>query len=129
MYTLPNGLKVFNATPHSIRFWMEGWADPVEVPVDTVIDATPTEIPVGSFNTGYAHTDGDVWLVRVGFSGNDTGLQIIEEAKAAGAHVIVGSIIAAQAYPGDVVAMVPAPGYGRVPPDQRRMSPLKFTTF
>ena len=42
---------------------------------------------------------------------------------------IVGSIIAAQAYPGDVVGMTPAPGYERVAPNEKRMSLDKFTVF
>lgn len=42
---------------------------------------------------------------------------------------IVGSIIAAQAYPGEVVAMTPAPGYERVAPAEKRMNPHKFTIF
>lgn len=41
----------------------------------------------------------------------------------------VGSIIAAQAYPGQVVAMTPAPGFERVPPAEKLMSCEKFTTF
>jgi hypothetical protein len=44
-------------------------------------------------------------------------------------NVVVGSIIAAQAYPGLVVAMTPAPGYERKPPTEKRMRPDKFTVF
>ena len=43
--------------------------------------------------------------------------------------MVVGSIIAAQAYPGLVVAMVPAPGYERRPPAEKRMRPDKFTIY
>ncbi|GAH77449.1 unnamed protein product, partial [marine sediment metagenome] len=43
--------------------------------------------------------------------------------------IIIGSIISAQAYPGEVFAMTPAPGFERVPPDQKRMNPFKFTMF
>jgi hypothetical protein len=39
MKTLPNGLTVFNATPHSIRFWDQTWEAPVEVEPDEVINA------------------------------------------------------------------------------------------
>jgi len=42
--------------------------------------------------------------------------------------LLIGSIIAAQSYPG-VLAMVPAPGYERVPPAEKRMRPDKFTIF
>ena len=43
--------------------------------------------------------------------------------------LIVGSLIAAQAYPGRVVAMVALPGFERMPPDQKRMNPRKFTVY
>ncbi len=43
--------------------------------------------------------------------------------------IIVGSIIAAQAFPGRVLAMVHAPGFERVPPAEKRMRDDKFTTF
>lgn len=42
---------------------------------------------------------------------------------------VVGSIIAAQAYPGRVVAMTPVPGFERVSPAEKRMRCDKFTTF
>ena len=43
--------------------------------------------------------------------------------------IIIGSIIAAQAFPGRVLAMVPAPGFERVPPAEKRMRDDKFTVF
>lgn len=43
--------------------------------------------------------------------------------------VIVGSIIAAQAYPGKVVGLCPVPGYERVAPSEKRMRCDKFTIF
>lgn len=45
------------------------------------------------------------------------------------ADIVVGSIIAAQAYPGDVCAMIPAEGFERVPPEQKKMRPDKFTIY
>ena len=41
--------------------------------------------------------------------------------------IIVGSIIAAQAYPGRALALVPVPGFERVPPAEKRMRDDKFT--
>ena len=68
--------------------------------------------------------------MRTKFTGNDEGRAIIAAMKAANPDaVIVGSIIAAQAYPGEVVAMTPLPGYERVAPAEKRMNPHKFTTF
>ena len=98
--------KIWNATPHVITFWLPGWDEPVEVAPDEVINAIPIE-------TAWAQ-DGMIDLVNTRFIGNDAGREVIRRARAAGAEIIVGSIIAAQAYPGEVYAMVPAPGYERV---------------
>lgn len=129
MVVLPNGLKVFNATPHPITFWREDWASVVEVPVDTIISASSKEEPAGCYQAFAAPDWESVWFFRTTFAGNDDGRAIIAAAKADGAEVIIGSITAAQAYPGDVVAMVPCVGYERVPPNEKRMRPDKFTIF
>lgn len=120
MKKLPNGLVIFNATPHTIRFWQEGWDEPVEVEPDEVINATIEEEIVA---------EGDYTLVQTVFKPTQRGFEVHAEAKASGADLVVGSIIAAQAYPGLVVAMTPAPGFERVPPAQKRMNPGKFTVF
>ena len=119
---LPNGVEIFNSTPHAIRFWMAGWNEPVEIESHGVISATPTEKVV--------HESDGVQYVRTDFVGNDEGKATIEQVQRENpAAIIIGSIIAAQAYPGDVVGMTPAPGYERVPPAEKRMDPNKFTTF
>jgi len=43
--------------------------------------------------------------------------------------IILGSIIAAQAFPGKVYAMIPLPGYERVPPHDKKMWGDKFSVF
>ena len=43
--------------------------------------------------------------------------------------ILVGSIIAAQAYPERVYGMVPVSGYERVPPDEKIVRSDKFTVF
>lgn len=127
MKSLPNGVSVFNATPHSIRFWSDGWPEPVEVEPDKLINAHPIEEEAGVIKP--ANSSMVIRLVRTRFVGDAEGEEIALRAQAEGADVVVGSIIAAQAYPGLVVAMVPAEGYERVPPDQKRMRPDKFTVF
>ena len=129
MQTLPNGLRVFNGTPHPITFWREDWPTPVSVPTDAKIDAVPQEQPVDCFVPYEGEDSENIWRVRTVFVANEEGREIIRQAKEAGAEVIVGSIIAAQAYPGKVCAMIPAPGYERVPPQEKRMRPDKFTIF
>lgn len=114
-----NDLNIFNATPHSITFLHND--EVIVVEPDERVDAHPIEVGVGAI--------GAATLVRTEFVGTDEGRIVIERAKTAGADVIIGSIIAAQAYPGDVLAMVPAPGFERVPPAEKRMRVDKFTTF
>lgn len=121
MKELPNGVRVFNATPHVIRFWDPSWEWPVEVEPDVVVNATPVETLV--------ETWGMVEFVRTDFVCDEDGHDTISRAFDEGADVVVGSIIAAQAYPGRVVAMTPAPGYERVAPSEKRMRPDKFTIF
>ena len=128
MQTLPNGVRVFNATPHDITFWCEDWADVVVVAPDTVINASPTEQPVSCMPVGNADWE-NVWFVKTVFLPNDMGFATIAHAHEMGADVIIGSIIAAQAYPGKVVAMIPCVGFERVAPAEKRMQPDKFTVF
>ena len=127
MLTLPNGVKVFNGTPHVIRFYHPEWSEPVEMEPDEVISATIEEEPVIP-DLAYGHLAGAVEFVHTSYVGNDEARAIVAKAMR-DADVVVGSIIAAQAYPGDVVAMVPAEGYERVPPAEKRMRTDKFTIF
>lgn len=118
-----NGVAVVNTTPHPITF--QDGADVVTVPAsqELLLNAVPAEQAV------------DDLLVRTSFSGGSEGMQIIDAIQGtpmpegARRRLIVGSIIAAQAYPGLVVAMTPAPGYERVAPADKRMSVKKFTTY
>ena len=147
MFTLPNGVVVFNATPHPITFQCPACAgrEPgtscrvcqdtgvLIAPVDKIINATVSETVAKIILQSGIELDGtDVpvfTLVTPSFERNDEGRAVIAGAKYDGAHLVVGSIIAAQAYPGQVVAMVPALGFERVPPDQKRMRTDKFTVF
>ena len=119
------GAVVVNTTPHAIRFQdLDGSI--VEVPADPsmLLNAKAVEEAVADD------------LVTTRFVGTDEGRALIGRIQAEagveypGAKVrIVGSIIAAQAYPGRVVGMTPAPGFERVAPAEKRMRPDKFTVF
>ncbi len=126
MKELPNGLTIFNATPHSIRFWREDWDDVIIVDSDVIISASPLEIPVISMVGLNQPNYENIWVVRTKFQPNKAGWDTIENSNA---DVIIGSIIAAQAYPGKIFAMIPCKGFERVPPAEKRMRPDKFTTF
>jgi hypothetical protein len=116
-----DGVVFYNATPHCITLQAkDGSLHTISAGIP--VNARPVEIAAG---TG----PGDIEFVRTEFRGAEDGRRVIDLAQAAGAQVIIGSIIAAQAYPGLVVAMVPAPGFERVAPAEKRMRADKFTTF
>lgn len=130
MKTLPNGLTVFNASPHVIRFWREDWAEPVEIEPDEVVSAKPCEEVASPIVAQEKQTRlANVTFVTTVFERTDEGENVVVRAYQNDADLVVGSIIAAQAYSGLVVAMTPAPGYERVPPAEKRMNPDKFTVF
>jgi hypothetical protein len=102
------------------------WADGEEFAVPAsgiLVNAKVFETDAGS------HPSGAV-LVRTSFEVSEADSAKLTEIEAAhpGA-VVLGSIIAAQAFPGRVLALTPAPGFERVPPSEKKMRADKFTTF
>lgn len=116
-------MKIVNTTPHPINFREEDGTE-FEVPVSGVlINATPVEEVIGVHPSGAE-------IVKVKFASSPEAMAQIErlEQENPGA-VIVGSMIAAQAFPGRVFAMVACPGYERRPPAEKRMNPRRFASF
>ncbi|OQA07952.1 MAG: hypothetical protein BWY65_01683 [Firmicutes bacterium ADurb.Bin373] len=115
--------KIINTTPHVVRF-QNAAGDVYEIePPGVLINARPVEEPAGVHPSG-------VELVRTRFvadSASEEALTKLEQENPGA--IIVGSIIAAQAFPGRVFAMTPAPGFERVPPAEKRMRDDKFTVF
>lgn len=127
--TFSNGVKVINTTPHPLTF-LDG-EDVVTVPTSGIqIDGKAVESDAGLHEHAACY-EGIVTLVKTEFVGYPQGFALLKEMNdVLGDEVLfIGSIIAAQAYPGAVLAMVPAPGFERVPPAEKRMSCSKFTTF
>lgn len=117
------GKIILNVTPHPVRFQnSDGDVYTVE-PCGVLVNARPVEEAAGTHPSGAA-------LVRTRFEADPASEEALArlEQENPGA-VIVGSIIAAQAFPGRVFAMVPVPGFERVPPAEKRMRDDKFTTF
>lgn len=121
-----NRVVVVNTTPHPITIQdMNG--NLLSVPTSELLNAKPVEVPYG---------EGGLF-VTTEFIGSPEGEQLIsdihtefvETQDSNDTLVIVGSIIAAQAYPGQVAGMVPVPGFERVAPDQKRMRCDKFTMY
>ena len=121
--TFGNNVAIINTTPHSVTI-QDTDGTPITVPSSVILNAKVEEKQVSDL------------FVKTVFVPTEEGKEIISEIKNAfksqigtGTLVIVGSMIAAQAYPEDVVAMTPVPGYERVKPEEKRMRCDKFTTF
>jgi len=121
--TFGNNVAIINTTPHSVTIQNTD-GTPITVPSSVVLNAKAEEKQVSDL------------FVKTVFVPMEEGKEIISEIKKAfesqigtGTLVIVGSMIAAQAYPEDVVAMTPVPNYERVKPAEKRMRCDKFTTF
>ena len=97
---LPNGVEVYNATPHRLVFYEQTWLNEVVVPGEEILTAYARNVVIGHI--------GEVELVKLTFQPMEEGLELIERIKRRHPKaLIVGSIIAAQAYRGDVVSPVP----------------------
>ena len=124
VHKLPSGISVVNTTPHEITFFEEGNEDNKEVvpPCGVSVSAQISETVVAEV--------GKVTFVTTRFKADAEMREILQKVKNLYPDVVViGSIIAAQAFPGLVVAMVAAPGFERVAPSEKRMLQNKFTTF
>ena len=123
-HTFTNDVTIVNTTPHPITFWDEGDEALVTIPSDSdyVINAKVEEAVVNK---------GGIELVTPKFIPCEEGYSIINRIhKECGKEVIIiGSILAAQSYPGLVYGMVPCIGYERVAPAEKRMRCDKFTTY
>lgn len=114
--------KVVNCTPHKIIFRFPDGEDITIEPSGMTTDAYANE--------EIMETEGMMVFVKTVFIPSEKGKKEIAEIRTKMPNtIIIGSIISAQAYPGEVFAMTPAPGFERVPPDQKRMNPFKFTMF
>jgi len=113
------GVEFINTTPHPINFLSEETGKEYQVePCGVILSATPEEKDF-QFSP--------VKLVKTIFKPSQEGLEFLKTIPQG--VVVVGSIIAAQAYPEQVVAMTPAKGFERVPPAEKRMNLFKFTVF
>jgi len=119
-HVFTNGVCIVNTTPHEITF--QDHDQIISIPnCGTIINAKVVETIVSAGIPTFVKTD---------FIGDSTGEEaIISIRNQFPDAIIVGSIIAAQAFPGKVFAMTPISGFERVAPAEKRMNPSKFTTF
>ena len=118
-------ILMVNTTPHPVNIQdKDGNVQVVPNNSEWIINAATSEAQVSPF------------LVKALFHGTEEGNQKITQIEdwakenfPTDVLIIVGSIIAAQAYPGKVFGLTPVPGYERVAPAEKRMNCDKFTTF
>lgn len=117
-----NGVRYINTTPHPINFGTDD-GRVITLPCSGhLINAKAQEVTVKVAK--------GIEYVRTQFIKNSEGVQLLNKIKEVYPNaIIVGSIIAAQAYPGEVVALTPCVGYERVAPAEKRMNLNKFTIF
>ncbi len=130
-FAIIDGKVIVNTTPHPINF-LSSDGELVVVPSSVapgektspwVVNAKAVEEQVGED------------LVRTVFVGTPEGEAILDQieqwAREEGVENprVIGSMVAAQAYPGRVLGMCPAPGFERVPTAEKRMTTQKFTVY
>jgi len=116
-----NGVRLINCTPHTVLF-LDGENVVTVAPSGATLLATPKETEAGQ--------RGNARLVKTIFVTSEKGeAELVEIEEQAPDVLILGSIISAQAYAGRVVAMVPAAGFERAAPPEKRYNTEKFTIF
>jgi hypothetical protein len=136
-----DGVLIINTTPHKIvartksgedvTIYYPGYTE-VKLLDGTikVISKNPLEINAHPEEKGAGFGPGEVVLVNVVFKALTGSINRLQEAKAKYPDaVFIGSVIAAQAFPGLIYAMIPATGFERAPVDAKRITPYKFTVY
>jgi len=109
-----------NTTPHQITFLVNG-EDVVIPPSGVLINAAVDEEIV---------VENGIMFSKPRFVPEPASEAILQELVREYPDILVlGSIIAAQAYPGKVLGLCPAPGFERVPVQDKRMHASKFTRY
>lgn len=115
-----NGVKIVNVTPHPIRF-QDG---------DELVEVEPSGVVINARIEEEVVKEGVPTFVTSSFKPDKASEEALSKIeKEFPGTLVVGSIIAAQAFQGRVVAMVPVEGFERVPPEEKRMRSDKFTIF
>jgi len=116
-----NNVQVVNVTPHELSF----------IDNDEVVIVPTSGILINAKIVNQEIPESNVIFCIPEFVADqesEENLRHLETSLPTGT-LVVGSIIAAQAYPGRVVGMVPAPGFERVPPAEKRMDTSRFTRY
>jgi len=122
-YTDVWGVRVVNTTLHDITFRRSGIEDFLQTvpPSGTVINAVPFTDTIEVAN--------GVSIVRTKYEGNPDGFKFLKDIPMDSSIIIIGSIIAALAYPGKVKSLIAWKGYKQLPPHERVYVYNKFRVF
>ncbi|AMN31162.1 hypothetical protein BFS06_14070 [Clostridium perfringens] len=120
-----NGVAYVNTTPHDINFGDSNFI--------TILPKSGILINAKSHKE-LVNTKEGIKFVKTSFVGEEEEKQKIADIKGAiykeedvKLVIIVGSIIAMNAFPGLVSGLVPEPGFERVSPSEKRMSLKEFS--
>lgn len=117
-----NGMKVINVSPHPMRFQEIDGSITILPASGIVLNAEKIEMNISDQR--------GIRFIKTHFSGSKEGSRIIKNIKEKFPEVyIVGSMIAAQAYPGNVISVTPIEGFERSCFAEKRMSTEKFNMF
>lgn len=116
--------SVVNTTPHPVNMVNDDLSLQVTIPCSGVLinaKAVTSSVDSGIDGVKYQHTS---------FVADQNTLDALRAFKVNNPDVvIIGSLIAAQAYPGLVVAMVAHPDYMRVAPADKKMLIDTYTVY
>ena len=126
-YKFSNNVTVVNATPHPIRFKdLTGEIVTIDSNLEYLINAEVQEEITVDEDLGFG-----IEFTQPRFVATEDGWGIVSRIRKEHGMdaVIIGSIIAAQAYGGAVCGMVPVPGFERVAPAEKLMRVDRFTRY
>jgi hypothetical protein len=112
-----------NATSHPLNFRNSDGSEFEIAPSGVVLNAKFQEEAAGT------HPGGAMLLRSVPVASPEELAKLEALEQEYPGALIIGSMIAAQAFPGRVVAMIAAPGFERIPPPNKRMDPSRFTIY
>lgn len=117
------GIKIINITPHELNIKGRMTGEKIIVPISGVLINAKVEEKL-------VKQTGDIQFVLSAFiADEEIKNDLLKFLSFKPEVIIVGSIIAAQAYLGLVYGLCLAPGFERVAPQDKLMSTVKFTTF
>lgn len=119
---LRNGVTIYNATPHDLHFEMEN-GETITAPTDVVMHCQP-KVTLEKAYEAYV-------LNSVEFLPTQDGYNLIKFVKDEYPDIVIlGSLIAAQAYPGLVATAVPSQGGKRLRSYKvKTVRPDRFTIY